>query len=489
MGFFDRLFRRSSGKPLASDELRRRLFDAVAAGDEAALAALCAAHEEAVLAGFPEWKRVPEAFRTPEKLAWYGPGLIAVAEHFAEQRGRPELLESMMGTPEDNPLLRWQRALEEAGALMDELRYEEAAERLREAIAQAEGLQGSGVDRYLPITSLRLGECLLQLGDADGARAVSERALERCERTGDAEGIAACLGNLYEIQRYRGDAGAAAASLERLAATLERMERGAEAARARRQADIVRAGEPPCRVVAEIDGQTMELSDLSTPEGSIRFVFERNRLALRRSGEAVKQGIAAAERGELEPALRCFERAAAADPFDPWPSYHAGMALMELRRYGEAAASYRITEALAPGWYHCRSDAWLAERLASGALDHDTFSDLRRLQDGGLPPSQRAAIAEAALQRHDLGLLRLFLGEALHELGREAEGQEALRRGLAITEEPDVRTRLLVSFGARAKDPTESTRSLHEAMELSGNPVAAAMARLLLMASPEASRS
>ena len=52
MGLFDRLFRRAR-KPPSSDELRRRLFDAVAAHDEGELTALCDAHEAAVLASFP----------------------------------------------------------------------------------------------------------------------------------------------------------------------------------------------------------------------------------------------------------------------------------------------------------------------------------------------------------------------------------------------------------------------------------------------------
>src|SRR4051812_3707614 len=125
MGIFDRLFG-SREKPLTPEQIRDRLFDAAAAGDDRALASLCAAHEEMVLESFGAWKRVPEAFRTPDRLAWYGPGLIAVARHFAEVRGRPELLQSMMGPPEDNPLVQWQRALADVQPLMAEHRYDEA---------------------------------------------------------------------------------------------------------------------------------------------------------------------------------------------------------------------------------------------------------------------------------------------------------------------------------------------------------------------------
>ena len=105
MGIFDRF--RTPAPPLTPEQLRDQLFDAVAARDEKLLAKLCAAHEEAVLAGFAGWTRVPEAFRTPDKLGWYGPGLIGVAQHFAQVRGRPELLQSMVGPPQSNPLVGW----------------------------------------------------------------------------------------------------------------------------------------------------------------------------------------------------------------------------------------------------------------------------------------------------------------------------------------------------------------------------------------------
>jgi tetratricopeptide (TPR) repeat protein len=485
MGLFDSLFRRSRAAA-TPEEVRARLFDAVAADDAPALARLCAAHEALVLASFPTWKRVPEAFRTPDKLAWYGPGLIAVAQHFAEQRGRPELLESMIGAPEDNPLLQWQRTLVEVNPLMTQRRYAEAMTRLEAALEAARGLNGTGADSYLPVTCGRLGECLFQSGDAEAARTPTEQALALCVSSGDDDGIIAYLGNLYELHRYRGDASAAASCLDRLATALERLDRKAEAASHRRQATIVRAGEPLCRVVAELDGQIMEIADMSRPRGRIRFVFKRNRIALHRCSDAVEAGVQAAQRGELEAAVEWFARAAEADAFDPWPSYHAGLALLELRRYGDAAASYATTEALAPGWYHCRSDRWFAERLAAGAIDHETFSTARQLLDGRQSPAQAAAVATQALQRGELGLLRLLLGDALSELGRPAEAMEAYRHGVAIAEEPDVRTRLLVALARCATDRAEKTRRLLEGIELAGNLTAAAMATLMLASNPAA---
>jgi tetratricopeptide (TPR) repeat protein len=484
MGIFDR--GRPPAPPLTPEQLRDQLFDAVAARDEALLAELCAAHEEAVLAAFAGWKRVPEAFRTPDRLGWYGPGLIGVAQHFAGVRGRPELLQSMVGPAQSNPLVGWQRALAEVGALMKEHRYAEAVPRLRSTLEQTAGLQGSGADAYRPVTHGHLGQCLFQLGDAEAAQAPTEQALGLCEAAGDHDGVLAYLGNLYELHRYRGDAGAAADCLDRRGAALQQLGRVGEAARWRRQAAIVRAGEPLCRVVVEIDGATWELSDLPAVRGRARFLFERNRIELWPSTAAVASGTAAAVRGDREAALDHFRRAAAADRFNPWPSYHAGMALLELRRYAEAVESYRRTEALAPGWYHCRGDRWLAERLAAGEIDHAVFQAVRQLVDGRMAPEQAVALAEATLARGELPELRLALGDALVKLGRKAEAEAAYRRGLAGTDEPDVRTRLLVALGNAVADRAERRQLLHAAIELSGNRVSAAMATILLGSVPGA---
>src|SRR4051812_38401049 len=109
MGLFDSWF--GSKKPLSPEGVRALLFNAIAAGDEPALADGCATHEAVVLAHFASWQTVPEDYRTPEKLAWYGPGLIGVARHFADERGQPELLQRLVGPREDNPLVAWERDL------------------------------------------------------------------------------------------------------------------------------------------------------------------------------------------------------------------------------------------------------------------------------------------------------------------------------------------------------------------------------------------
>jgi tetratricopeptide (TPR) repeat protein len=482
MGFFDRF--RPSGARLTPEQLRDQLFDAVAARDAAVLAKLCEVHEEVVLAAFAGWKRVPETFRAPDRLGWYGQGLIAVAQHFAQVRGRPELLQGLVGPAQSNPLVGWQRALAEVQSLMKEHRYAEAVPRLRTTLEQTDGLQGSGADAYRPVTHGHLGQCLFQLADADAARAPTEQALRLCEAGGDDDGVLAYLASLYEIHRYRGDAGAAADCLDRRGAALERLGRRVEAARCWRQAAIVRAGEPLCRVVVEIDGARWEVADAPAAPGRVQFVFERNRIELQASADAVDSGTAAAQARNLEAALELFRRAARADRFNPWPSYHAGMALLESRRYAEAVESYQRTEALAPGWYHCRSDRWLAERLAAGEVDHAAFQALRQLVDGRMTPDQAVALAEATLARCELGAVRLALGDALAKLGRRAEAEAAYRQGLAGADEPDVRTRLLVALASAVGDRGERRKLLHAAIELSGNLVSAAVAAVMLASTP-----
>ena len=57
----------------------------------------------------------------------------------------------------------------------------------------------------------------------------------------------------------------------------------------------------------------------------------------------------------------------------------------------DAAEAYRRTEALAPGWYHCRTDGWLAEQIAGGRVPESAFDLLVLLES--LPAAQKRAIA------------------------------------------------------------------------------------------------
>jgi tetratricopeptide (TPR) repeat protein len=485
MGLFDSLFGKRDPVINNPDELREHLFRAAVARDLGKLDRLCRAHRDTILATFPQWQRVPEAVRADQAAVQrYAEGLIGVAQFFDERLQTPDLIRLLMGAPESNPLVGWQDRLRQARRLMEDARYAEARALLSDLLIDTRNLQGSGADTYLPLTLGQLGECLFQEGQAEKALGPLGQALALCEAHADSEGVIAHLGNLYEAHRYLGQPEPAAARAEQLAAALEAQGRTAEAARYRRQAQIVRAGEPLNRVVAVVDGRRYELDELTdVRDVRVQFVFERNRITLRPAVMWTEQGEQLAGEGKFEEALTAFRAAAAADPFDPHARYQQGFTLLQLERYAEAVASYEATEELAPGWFHCRADLWLARQLAEGAVDRDTFLALYVLEEGPLPPEEKVRLAEECLGRYpDLAPLYLELGRQLARLGSPAEVVAAYRRGLACADEPDVRTRLLVELGVSLSDPPERTALLRQAQELRGNLVAAATATLALKA-------
>jgi tetratricopeptide (TPR) repeat protein len=470
--------------------LKSMLFDAALKGDQQLLSGLCKAHTATVLEHFGEWSRVPEDVRGDQAaLQRYASGLIGVAQSFANELHNPVLLERLQQTPEDNPLTQWQQALAQSRALIGELRYQDAAQLLSDQLARVRGLQGSGVDTYLPITYGHLGECYFQLGEAERALAPTEQALALCQEQGDQAGVCAYLANLYELHRYLGRGEDAAIVAERLGQALEQQGKPREAASYRRRARSAQAGEPLNRVVIEVDGQQFEL-DEAPPLGDkrIRFVFERNRLSLRRAQAWLSRGEQLGGAGDFVQALIAFQQAAQADRYDPHPRYLEALTLLHLRRYADAVSSYTATEALAPGWFHCRADHWLAQQLAHGQLGHDVFVIIYELEDGPQPPEAKAQLAERALQQTPaLAPLLLLYGKNLAQLGRAAAAEAAYRQGLAHVREPDVRTRLLVELGVLLPPGAERISLLQAARDLNGHLVAAAMAAIELQSAGQAS--
>lgn len=483
MGIFDALFRRRpaiSTAPETPDDVRRLLFDAVGRGDVGELAKLAATNEAVILEHFGAWQKVPEAVRgDPSAMQTYAHGLIALAQHFVYERGMPVLMEQLTGGAR-NPVLSWQRALGESDQRMEQGDFAGAVEVLRGAIESTQGLTGNAVDEYLPKTQARLGVCLFHLGDTAGALPPLMQALEGCRRQGDHEGVSAYLESLYEIHRYRGEAEDAARCLEERATLREQLGERAGAERDGVQAKIVRAGEPLCRLQVEVSGKILELDEVTSLEGGARFLFTRNRQSRLGCTRAIDEGVSRGDAGDFEGALAAFRRAANEDAFDPWPSYHAGVTLLHLHRPQEAVASYAKTEELAPGWYHCRADRWMAEQLAAGTMDHAQFELVRGLVDGEMPPERALLEARRGIERQDLGVLRLMAGKALQRLGRRSEAEAEYRQGLNIAEEPDIRTRLLTALGGHLADGLERHQLLAEAGALQGNLVAAAAATLLL---------
>lgn len=479
MGFFDRIFRKRQDDPRGPDDLRARLFDAVAASDDRRLTDLCRAEQDAVRVEFPRWTTVPAEVRAdPARLQWYGQGLVTVAQCFAETLGDPSLLQRLVGDPDDNPLVRWKQQLHRAQAMVSELQYDEALALLAGVLVDVHGLQGSGADDLLPKTLGLLGECHFQTGDAAGAVLLMQQALASCQQANDAEGVQAYLGNLYEVHRWLDQPGPASEYALLLAGQCEQQGDTAQAQRHRRQAQRVAAGEPRNRV-AIVDEQRYEIEAAEFAGGRVQFVFERDRITLRPAVVWTERGEALGSAGRHEEALAAFGRAAQADPHDPHCRYQAAFTLLHLRRYAEAVVAYTEVERLAPGWFHCRADLWMARELAAGTLDHATFMAIHAVQDGSMAPTDRLLLTEEALRRApQVGLLHLLRGKELARLGRVAVAVTALREGLACDPDADTRTRLLVELASRVGEP-ERDGLLGEAESLAGNLVAAATARVL----------
>ena len=461
--------------------LQDLVFDAIASGDAAKAEAVCRAQRDAIAAAFPGWCKVPDELRGDRAaLQRYASCLITTARLFEERLGDGSLMEQLRGGAGDgNPVEAWQRELGAAREEMTALRYAEAAARVSRLLDATRELIGSGADQLRPITLGFLGECAFQRGDAAGALAPLEQALELCDAAGDNEGVIAYLGNLYEVHRYLGHGAEAADYAEQLAVGFEQLGRAADAARYRTKAALARAGEPRNRInVVLDDGRQLELDEVERFPGRLRFVFERDRVSLRTSTELARRGGEAGSAGRLDEALALFRAAAAADPHDPHPRYEEGVTLLALRRYAEAADAYAATEALAPGWFHCRADLWLARELAAGRLGHATFEALRGLEDGDAEPATKLALADAAIAAAPrVAALHYHRGRALEQLGRDDDAVAAYGAGLACDPEPDIRTRILVQL-ATLLDGEQRAALLEEARALGGNLLAAAVAHL-----------
>lgn len=467
---------------MPTSELQKSLFDAVEDGDLDRLTDLCSEHEQAIVDSFSSWRTVPEGFRDGPKLGWYIQGMSAVAQHMAAMRGHPELLDELMQAPDDT-----KKRMEQLDAALIEVDKHVAEGRYREALAVAEvAVSEAGQEKSGQLAMLlgRSGVCLFQLGDPAAARVYFEKALALCEEGRDLDGIMAALSSLYEVFRFLGDGEKAGDIGDRLAELQEQRGQTEEAARTRRHAAIVRAGEPLCRVVMLVNGDPVELDDARPLEGTAQFIYVRNRIELDPCVRATTLGEQAGSRGDFTQALEWFQRAAAADPHDPAPIYQAGVTLLYMNRPAEAVALFKKTEELAPGWYRTRAYLHLAKGMASGVLPADVFATLDRLDGQDMPLDEKLRLAQDGINRTNLGLFYVALGDALSGLGRKMDARVAYRRGLDVAEEPDVRTQLLVKLGNLVDNLGERRVFYHEAVRLAGNLLFAAIAKISLASIP-----
>ena len=82
--------------PVAPEQVRRLLFDAVVSGNEGKLEELCREHKELILEYGADWLTIPPEFRSnPDLSDWYSNGLHAISRFCAEKLGHAEMLERL----------------------------------------------------------------------------------------------------------------------------------------------------------------------------------------------------------------------------------------------------------------------------------------------------------------------------------------------------------------------------------------------------------
>src|SRR6266700_496186 len=396
--------------------------------------------------------------------------------------GHPQLWKALVGDPDDNPITVWERKLKEATALANETRFEEAAELLMNHLIDTRGLRGNAVDRLQALSQGSLGHVRFSSGKVDVAVGHYEQALRLCREQNDQEGIRVYLSNLYESQRYLGKSDLAADYAKELGQAWEAAGNPVLGNRFAKLSQIVKEGEPVLRVVAHSDGKVLELDEVELqPTMKLEMHFWRNRPGLPGATKRIERGKELAGKRQYDEALELFREAASIDPYEPDAHYQAGMVLCEQQLYPQAVEEYETCESLAPGWYFCRSDLWVAKQLALGVMPHEVFLGMRYLQDG--PPDAKEKMNLATRMRPQAETIPLFtflFGKLVQDAGRPKEAAQLWRRALDGDVESDVRTRILLSLAPLEEDAHKRRQLFQEAVELNGNLIAAAGAALSL---------
>jgi tetratricopeptide (TPR) repeat protein len=469
-------------EPLAPEELQARLVEAARSG-RGTLRRFCRAYRDQIEANVETLRKAPPDFRAnPAAVDRFVQSLAAAAQCLASEFQAPGLWNALTGTPADNPILRWQAYLDALPDRLRRLEHDALREELPPLIEETKRFEGTGSRKYEAFFNARLAEVCFHSGRASEAVVANRRALELCREQGEQQGVTAYLTNAVELGRYVGDAAAAIQAMDELHAELSRQGRAAEAAAAAKRLALLSRGEPPCRIVCRSGDQVVELDELK-PKVNTHYAFEfvRNRQQVQLAVALTKQGSEKASAGQLADAIELFERASEVDPYDPDPCYQRGVALLDLGAYAAARESFEEVDRLAPGWFRCRTDAWLAGKLESGELPAEVHEILRALEDSGMPPKEVEAAARFAVERHpEFAPFWLILGDRLRDRRKEADAKHAYRQGLACAQEPDVESRLLTALaGILRADDHEQPVLIRRALGLRGSLVALAAARIL----------
>ncbi len=479
MGFFSNFFGKSPSTP---DQVLAALIAAASAQNEARIQKLCAAHRDLILTSFPAWSKIPPELQKDDAQAQLQiKALIAIAQTFQQKFNDPSLLNRLLGTPADNPLLKWQEDLTLAQTQMQDLEFSQAKETLTNLLIDSRQLTGPAKDELLPVTHGALASCLFQLSRIDDAQHQFKTAQSLCQQQNDTEGFLTYSESLFELFRYAGDSKAASDAADELSKHLNRGNQIHRAERFKTRAQIIRNGEPLCRIILSVNEKQLELSQVGKIHGNVRFLFERNRLTLQLAQHQNQLGGQLGSQMKSEEALTHFAQAAKIDPFDPVCHYDAGLTHTILGNFNQAITEYEITQTLAPGWFNINFDLWLAEQLASGRLPHQAFMAHLLLDNKSLPPEEVIKQAKNAVDQFpDVPFLRFDLGIIFAQSGDASSALAQLEKALTLDPEPDIHTRLLMQSAALLEPGQLRTQLLTQAVELNGNLLAAAMAQVTL---------
>lgn len=469
-------FRRKKPAPLDPVELRDRLI-AAASGSHRKLRAECKMYKDQVAEHLDVISKMPDDIPKDDgSIDQHAQRLITVAQCLANECRAPELWNKLTGVSDDNPFVQWNRWFNELPDRMQRLEYEALIAEAQTFIEKAKTLRGSAARQQEAILLGRLGELLFHAGRAEESVAPFRFALALCAESNDVEGQIAYLNNLLEAHCYLDDGQAVASAKELLDV---KRQNGLPVGEVEKRLKLLKKGEPLCRVTCVRDGNELELDEITDiGEGSYQFQFRRNRLSLHKATTLTIKGNELASSGKYSDALERYYEASEVDPHDPDPVYQSGMCLIELGAYSKAKEAFEEVERLAPGWFRCRSDRWLADGLDQGTISNEEFLLIRALDDGGLDAAQATAIAKQAVARFpDFAPLYLFLG---NYSGTEEEAISAYRKGLVLVEEPDLESRLLCALAGRLpQDSPERKQLVERAVKLDGSLVALATAKLM----------
>jgi tetratricopeptide (TPR) repeat protein len=474
-------FKRKPPTPTSPQEVRQLLINTAATGSAYQLKDCCEQFKSVVAANLEFMCKAPVDIRNNEvALNREIQCLGRIAQCLAQECAAPELWNQLVGPPESNPLARWDAWYGELPHRMARLEHEQLITEALKLIAEAQGLKGSAATQNEAFLVGRLGELQFHSGKVAEALPTFSRALEICREINDLTGQRVHLNNLLESHRYLGNIEAAINTGWEAIRIAENEKWDSSLLRTRVQR--MKQGEPRCRVILMRDGQELELAEISnTGDGRYQFHFRRNRLSLGMAETLVEQGKKMASDGKLADALEKFSQASEIDPHDPDPVYQAGGCLLDLGAFSQARARFAEVDELAPGWFRCRFDRWLAESLERGEVSPEAYQVLRVLDDGNLPPREAQPIAAAATQRFpDFAPFQLSLGEILSKMGDTESALRAFRRGLELVREPDLESRLLCAIAGLSPHDTAASRKLLErATALDGSLVAHAMIALM----------